>query len=155
LPIAPGDRHQDFLNPYGAESTMQLAIYYISTAIVFLGVDFVWLRFASEKLYRPALGAMLLEKPLIGAAIAFYLLYVAGVTIFVGAPALRAGSWSHATLFGGLLGLFCYATYDLTNLATLRNWTITITVLDLLWGAFLTGFAATVGYFVTNAIVRR
>jgi uncharacterized membrane protein len=89
---------------------MSFAVFYVVTLVAFLGIDFVWLRFASEKLYRPALGAMLLEKPVLWAAIAFYLLYVAGVTIFAGAPALRAGSWSQATLYGGFLGLFCYAT---------------------------------------------
>jgi uncharacterized membrane protein len=131
---------------------MPLVIYYVATLVAFLGVDFFWLKFASEKLYRPTLGAMLLDKPVLSAALAFYLLYIGGVTIFVGAGALRAGSWSNAAIFGALFGLACYATYDLTNLATLRNWSWTLTIIDLAWGAFLTGFAATIAYFVTRAI---
>jgi uncharacterized membrane protein len=134
---------------------MSLAVFYIVTLVTFLGIDAVWLVIASEKLYRPALGDMLLQKPMLSAAIVFYLLYIGGLTLFVGVTALRTSSWTHAGIYGAAFGLVCYATYDLTNLATLRNWSVTLTIADLLWGTMLTGVASTVGYFVTTAIMRR
>ncbi|MCQ4062165.1 DUF2177 family protein, partial [Klebsiella pneumoniae] len=85
-------------------------------------------------------------------AIAFYLLYILGIMIFAVGPALKTGQWQTALLWGALLGFFCYMTYDLTNQATLRVWSLKVTILDMIWGTFLTGSAAAVGAAVTNAI---
>jgi uncharacterized membrane protein len=131
---------------------MKYVIAYVATLIVFVGVDFVWLANAGARLYRPVLGDMLLDKPNLAAAIVFYLLYAAGVVFFAVSAALRNGAWSTAALNGAVLGLVAYATYDLTNQATLRNWSTTLTALDLGWGTALTAASATAGYFVTRAL---
>jgi uncharacterized membrane protein len=93
----------------------------------------------------------LADKPRLGAAAVFYLLYIGGIVFFAGVPAQRDGNWTIAALHGGLLGLVCYATYDLTNQATLRDWSVRITVADMAWGAALTAVAATVAYFATRS----
>jgi uncharacterized membrane protein len=100
------------------------------------------------------MGDMLAAEPRLGAAVAFYLLYAAGITIFVGAPALRAGSVSGIFIYGPLFALFCYMTYDLTNQATLRNWSILLTLADIVWGMVLTTVASTVAFFVTRAVAK-
>jgi uncharacterized membrane protein len=97
---------------------------------------------------------MLAPKPDLAAAVAFYLLYAAGVTIFVGAPALKSGKWSDAAGMGALFALFCYMTYDLTNQATLRSWSIQLTLADIAWGMFLTALSGTAAFFVTRAVAK-
>ena len=124
----------------------RLFLIYLSVIVPFLMADAVWLGTMMERLYRPAIGTMLADAPILWAAIAFYLLYPAGVVIFATLPALRAGSWTQAALLGALFGGFCYATYDLTNQATLRGWPVTVTLADIAWGMFATGLAATIGY---------
>ena len=133
---------------------MKTAIYYLVTLVACAAVDFIWLSLTSERLYGAVMGDMLAPAPRIGAAVAFYLLYAAGITIFVGSPALLAGSPSRIFVYGPLFALFCYMTYDLTNQATLRNWSIVLTVADILWGMFLTTVSATAAYFVTRAIAK-
>jgi uncharacterized membrane protein len=88
-------------------------------------------------------------------AVAFYLLYILGVMIFAVAPALEAGKWQTALIQGAMFGFFCYMTYDLTNLATLKQWSIKVTILDMIWGTVLTGAAATAGYWATNLVFSR
>ena len=131
---------------------MKYVIYYVSALTVCAAVDFVWLSVMKDRLYTPVMGDMLATAPRLSAAVAFYLLYAAGVTTFVGAPALASGIWSKATTSGALFGLFCYMTYDLTNQATLRNWSIQLTLADIVWGMVLTALAGTAAFFVTRAI---
>jgi uncharacterized membrane protein len=100
------------------------------------------------------MGDMLAAKPDLTAAAAFYLLYAAGVTIFVGAPALKSGQWSDAARIGALFALFCYMTYDLTNQATLRNWSIGLTLADIAWGMFLTALSGSAAFFITRAAAK-
>jgi uncharacterized membrane protein len=133
---------------------MKTAIYYLVTLVVCIAVDFVWLKLTSGPLYGAVMGDMLAPAPRLGAAVAFYLLYAAGITIFVGGPALQAGSPSRIFIYGPLFALFCYMTYDLTNQATLRNWSVLLTVADVVWGMFLTTVAATAAYFVTRATAK-
>jgi uncharacterized membrane protein len=133
---------------------MQYLTYYLATLAVCVAVDFVWLSTTTSRLYRPVMGDMLAAKPDLTAAAAFYLLYAAGTTIFVGAPALKTGKWTDAALMGLLFGLFCYMTYDLTNQATLRSWAIRLTLADIAWGMFLTALAGTVAFFVTRAVTK-
>jgi uncharacterized membrane protein len=133
---------------------MKIAIYYLVTLVVCIAVDFIWLKATSERLYGAVMGDMLAPAPRLGAAVAFYLLYAAGIVIFVGSPALQAGSPSRIFVYGPLFALFCYMTYDLTNQATLRNWSIVLTVADILWGMFLTTVSATAAYFVTRAVAK-
>jgi uncharacterized membrane protein len=129
---------------------MAYGIVYVSTAVVFLGVDAIWLMLASQRLYRPLIGDMLLERFNLLPALLFYIVYISGIVIFAVSPAFNTGRWTTATLHGALLGFFAYATYDLTNQATLRNWPVTVTVADLCWGTTLTAFAATAGYLTAR-----
>ncbi|WP_439815659.1 DUF2177 family protein [Zavarzinia sp. CC-PAN008] len=125
---------------------------YLATAIPFLAIDFVWLNWASGAIYRPRLGNLLLEQPNIAAAGGFYLIYAVAVTALVVVPALDRGAWTHALMMGALFGFAAYGTYDMTNLSTLRGWSVTVTVIDMAWGTLLTATAATIGFFVTRAI---
>ena len=118
---------------------------YLAAALVMGVLDFLWLRTTVGSIYQPALGAVLAEKPNMPAAIAFYLVYLAGVIIFAIRPALADGDWKIAAVKGALFGLFAYATYDLTNLATLKVWSLKISVMDIAWGTVLTAAAASAG----------
>ncbi|HEY5940840.1 MAG TPA: DUF2177 family protein, partial [Gemmatimonadales bacterium] len=98
--------------------------------------------------YRRHLGHLMADKPHLGYAVAFYVLYIAGIVFFALQPALDGGSWLTALGYGAALGTFAYATYDLTNAATLKNWPLIIVVADIAWGAVLTGLATVVGWLV-------
>ena len=127
------------------------ALAFIFTTVVFLALDFMWLGFVAKDFYRTQIGPLLLEKPLLGVAVAFYLIYVVGILTFAVMPALEADSWVRAMTTGALLGLIAYSTYDLTNLATLRGWSAKLALIDLAWGTFVTSLAATAGYFATRS----
>jgi uncharacterized membrane protein len=120
---------------------------YAATLIAFLAIDFVWLGYIATKFYKDQLGHMMLEKPLLGVAFGFYLLYTLGIVIFAVTPGLREGSWRTAAVLGALLGLVAYGTYDLTNLATLKGWPVTMTFVDMAWGVVLTAASASAGYY--------
>lgn len=120
---------------------------YVVTGIVFLTIDAVWLFFSFDRLYRPQLGNLLAKEVRFGVASMFYLLFVAGIVIFAVAPALQSGSARDALLFGSLFGLFTYATYDMTNLATIRGWPLLVSIVDIAWGTTLTGIAALTGFY--------
>jgi uncharacterized membrane protein len=127
---------------------------YLATAAVFLACDVVWLTVTGSTLYRPLLGDLLMPsfRPL--PAVLFYLVYMAGLVFFAISPAIASGRWSSALLNGACFGFVAYATYDLTNQATLRLWSTTITILDLCWGTVLSAIAATLGYVIAAAIAR-
>ena len=130
----------------------QYLVAYGVTATAFLLLDFLWLSYVARQFYWAELGDILLERPHLGVAVMFYLVYVVGIVIFAVAPSLRDGSAVSALIFGALFGFFAYATYDITNLATLKNWSISVTVVDILCGTCLTGLASVVGYSATRAI---
>jgi uncharacterized membrane protein len=125
---------------------------WFATALVFLGLDAVWLSFSASVLYRPLLGDLLRDDFLLVPAALFYVIYTAGIVAFAISPSLASGQWTAAGLRGLFLGLFGYAVYDLTNQATLRNWPVTITVADLIWGALLTAVAAIAGFLAARAV---
>lgn len=127
-------------------------IAYVSTAVVFLGIDSVWLGIVAPAFYRRHLGDMLLDQPNFVAAGLFYLIYIAGIVYFAIAPALQNGGWVQAAIAGAVLGFVAYATYDLTNWATLKNWSVTIVIADLAWGTVLTSASATAGYLLTRKL---
>ena len=129
---------------------MRYVIAYIATAVVFLSADAIWLGFVARSFYRDNLEGMLLEKPLMDVAGLFYGLYVVGIVIFGVMAGLRDDTWRSAAIYGALFGLFAYATYDLTNLATLKNWPMMVSVVDTVWGAFVTALAATGGYLAVR-----
>lgn len=113
-------------------------------------IDAVWLGVIANKLYKDELGSMLLAKPNMIAAVLFYVIFVIGVVVFAVLPAVQAGDWKVALGLGALLGLVTYATYDLTNLATLKGFPLKIVVIDLIWGTFITATVATLTYLVTT-----
>jgi uncharacterized membrane protein len=129
-------------------------IAYVATLIVFAIVDFVWLGFVAKDLYRNGIGHLMAPSPNWPPAVAFYLLYIVGLVYFAVSPALGADAWTRALIDGALFGFFCYATYDLTNYATLKGWPLTIVVADLAWGAFVSAVAATAGFFIARVLAR-
>ena len=120
---------------------------FLVVAAAFAVIDSVWLK-SMSKFYRRHLGHLMADKPHLGYAVAFYILYIAGIVFFALQPALDGGSWLTALGYGAALGTFAYATYDLTNAATLKNWPLIIVVADIAWGAVLTGLATVVGWLV-------
>ncbi|MDH7639357.1 DUF2177 family protein [Sphingomonas oryzagri] len=127
----------------------------LATAISFLALDSIWLSLAAGRLYRPRLGPLLLDQFNVAPAAAFYLIYLAGILVFAVAPSLASGRWTTALARGAMLGLVAYATYDLTNQATLRGWSTTVTIADLCWGTFVTATAATIGFTVARWMLAR
>ncbi|GLK66878.1 DUF2177 family protein [Hansschlegelia plantiphila] len=125
---------------------------YFAAAAVFLAGDFLWLGFVARGFYRAQLGGLMAPQPNIAAAVAFYALYVLGVVYFAIGPAFATGAWSTALLTGLFFGLIAYATYDLTNLATLRDWPAALSVVDMAWGALLTAVSATAGFLIAKAL---
>ncbi len=116
------------------------------TAIVFLVIDAVWLGLIAASFYRRELGVLMLDQPKLQVAALFYIGYTFAIVLLAAAPAARSGSLSQALLYGAVLGLAAYGTYDITNLATLKNWPGTMTLVDMAWGTFLTATAAAAGY---------
>ena len=119
---------------------------YIACAVTFFALDFVWISIATPRLYKPYLGSLLAEKPNLGVATAFYLIYVVGLILLAVLPGLRGGSLVGAVWRGALLGLLAYATYDLTNLATIQGWAWQVSAADLVWGTALNATVAAAGY---------
>ena len=118
---------------------------YFATLTVFVICDMAWLGTMASRLYRPTLGDIMLANVNLPAGVAFYLIYPIGLVIFAILPALRSGSVTEAVVYGALFGCFTYLTYDLTNQATLRNWTTQLTLIDVAWGTVLGGTAAAAG----------
>ena len=111
-------------------------------------IDLFWLSTVANKFYKSQIGPLLLDKPNMVAAAIFYVIYVIGIVAFVVSPALEKSSWHHAVIYGALFGLVAYATYDLTNLATLKGFTNKLVVVDLLWGTILTATVSVSTYLV-------
>ncbi|HSQ21913.1 MAG TPA: DUF2177 family protein [Coriobacteriia bacterium] len=126
-----------------------LWLYLISLAI-FLLIDTVWLFTMSGRFYKPQLGDLMSDQPNLPVALLFYLFYVVGVIILAVMPGVDAGSVGKAALYGAILGFVAYGTYDFTNLATLRDWPVIVTVVDLIWGTTLTAVMATVGFYTAK-----
>ena len=120
-------------------SMLVFALLWLSAAVLFLAIDMIWLTKIARGLYMGEIGPLLLETPNMGAAIAFYALYITGLTLFVLLPAYEANSVGKALLMGAALGAVAYGTYDLTNLAVMRDFTTRIALVDLAWGTILTG----------------
>lgn len=128
----------------------KLLISYLLTTVVFFAIDMAWLGFIAKNLYRKYLGSFLNDTVNWTAAIIFYLLFIAGIFYFAILPAAEKNSVAKAILSGALFGFIAYATYDLTNLATLKNWPLPIVFIDIAWGAVLTGLVSTAGYFIVK-----
>jgi uncharacterized membrane protein len=131
---------------------MQSLIAYGATLLFFAIVDTLWLGVVARDYYREALGSLLAPRFNLWAAIAFYVVYCLGIVIFAVLPALRGENLATALLHGALFGFFCYATYDLTNMATLRDWPIGMSFVDMAWGTLLTAGTALVGTLAARAV---
>jgi uncharacterized membrane protein len=123
---------------------------YLITLPIFFAIDMIWLGFIAKDFYRENLGQLLSPNINWTAAIIFYLLFIGGLVVFVISPAVEKNSLVHALIYGALFGLITYATYDLTNLATLKDWSLTVTVVDLIWGMVLSASVSTISYFISN-----
>jgi len=126
---------------------------YIAALLLFFLADMVWLGTMSSRLYKPTLGDILLTDVSMIPAIVFYLVYPAGLVVFAINPALKSGSLATAATLGALFGLFTYGTYDLTNQATLRNWSTGLTLADMAWGSFLGSVTATFAFWITGKLM--
>jgi uncharacterized membrane protein len=129
-----------------------IIISYLLSFVVFLAVDMLWLGVIAKNLYQKYLGDFLSEKVNWTAAFIFYFIYVAGISIFAIYPAVNKGSVFNAVLMGALFGIFAYATYDLTNLATLKGWPLPIVFIDILWGAVLSAIVGFSGFYIVKWI---
>ena len=134
---------------------MQILTLYLTTAVVFLALDIVMLKRVLYPLFSSNLGDWLLEDPRMGPAAIFYLFYVGGVLFFASWPAFSSGNPTQALMAGALLGVLAYGTYEFTNFATLRAWSPTMVMIDVTWGAVLTGVSAWAGVPRSTAMVRQ
>ncbi|MGE6739653.1 DUF2177 family protein [Allorhizobium pseudoryzae] len=129
------------------------AVAYLSTAAVFFGLDLLWLGKVATSFYRDQLGDLMLERPNLAVAGVFYLLYVGGIVYFAVQPHLASGTVLNAFVSGAILGLIAYGTYDITNMATLKNWPVMMSIVDMAWGTVLTGTAAAAGLWMTQKMM--
>lgn len=125
---------------------------YIAAGIAFLIADAIWLTTMADMLYRPLLGDKLAPQFKLVPAITFYLIYIFGIVFFAVEPAIASGKLAKAMLNGAVLGFVAYATYDLTNQATLRDWPLAITLADIMWGTIVTAFGASAGYIAASRL---
>ena len=126
---------------------------YAAALLTFFLLDMVWLATMARRFYRPTLGDIAISGINLPPAIVFYALYPVGLLIFATIPALRNGSISTAVISGAMFGFFTYATYDLTNHATLRNWTLQLTLVDVAWGTILAAITSAVTFWVVSKFV--
>lgn len=130
---------------------MQYLKVYFLALFTFLLMDFVWLGFLAKNLYKEQIGFLMTKEIVWPAAIVFYFLYILGVSYFVIYPSLENFHLGKCFFRGALFGLICYATYDLTNLATIKGWPLKIVFIDLVWGAFITGVVSLVtSYYISK-----
>jgi uncharacterized membrane protein len=131
---------------------LKTLIVYFSTALVFFAIDLIWLGLMNSRFYKVQLAGFMSDKVNWLPAILFYLLFIVGLLLLVVLPAVEHDSWIRALLLGGLLGMVAYATYDLTNLASIKNWPIVVTMVDIVWGTILAATVATISYFIAKAL---
>ena len=122
-------------------------------SVIFLVIDIIWLSFATKSFYRPLIGNLLAEKPVIWAAALFYILYVFGMSLIVIQPCIDSAGIFKTIYTGFIFGLVAYGTYNLTNMAVLDGWSPTVTFVDMFWGGFLTATSATTGLYIAKKIV--
>ena len=123
------------------------------TSILFLIIDLIWLSFSVKYFYRPQLGALLNEKPVMWAAVLFYLIYVVGLAIIILQPAIKQDSTTQAFFTGIVFGIVAYGTYNFTNMATIKNWSPYVVLIDIIWGGFLTGTSSALGIYLSKKFV--
>jgi len=132
-------------------NTMFIKLYAIALPVFFV-IDMIWLGIVAKNFYRNQIGNLLRSDVNWTAAIIFYLIFIAGLIVFVVFPAIEKSSWVYALIFGALFGFVCYATYDLTNLAITKDWPLLVTVVDLIWGSVLAASVSIITYFIASKI---
>lgn len=125
---------------------------YLISFSVFLVIDSIWLIFVAPKFYKTHIGFLMADKPNLIAALIFYLLFIVGLVIFVVQPGLASQSLLNILAMGALFGLVCYATYDLTNLATVKNWPVIVTIVDLIWGSVVPASVSGIVFIIANRL---
>ncbi|MCA9371972.1 DUF2177 family protein [Candidatus Woesebacteria bacterium] len=125
---------------------------YLIALPVFFAIDMVWLGLVAKNFYAKQIGHLMKADVNWIAAIIFYLIFIAGLVVFVIAPAIEKGSWAHALIFGALFGLVCYATYDLTSLAVAKDWPLLVTIIDLIWGAVLAASVSVISFLIAHKL---
>lgn len=131
---------------------LRIIISYVLTVIVFFAIDMIWLGVIAKNIYRKYLGELLSDKVNWTAAIIFYLVFIIGIFVFVIIPSVEKQSLTRAVLLGAFFGFITYATYDLTNYATMKGFPLTIVFIDLAWGAVLTSLVSIAGYYIMQTI---
>ena len=122
----------------------------IFTSLIFLIIDVIWLSYSVKSFYKPQLGALLTEKPVLWAAILFYFIYVLGLSVLILQPAIDRNSIFHAFWTGIVFGIVAYGTYNFTNMATIKNWSPYVVFVDVIWGGLLTGFSCSMGIYISK-----
>ncbi len=130
---------------------MYLKLYFLALPI-FFAIDMVWLGLVAKTFYSDHIGFLMTKDVKWAAALIFYALFIAGLVFFVVTPALEKREWTHALFAGVFFGLITYATYDLTNLATLKNWPMIVTIVDLVWGMTVSGLVSVLTYFAARKL---
>lgn len=130
---------------------MFIKLYFIALP-VFLAIDMIWLGLIAKNFYAKQIGFLMKSNINWLAAVIFYLLFIVGLVIFVIAPAVQKNFWLQALLLGALFGLIAYATYDLTNLATIKDWPVLVTIIDLIWGTTVAGAVSVISFFIATKI---
>jgi uncharacterized membrane protein len=125
---------------------------YVAALATLAVLDALWLGLVSREFYKARLGQLLLDRPLWSVAILFYLIHAAGIAVFAVPPAIAAGTWTAAVLYGALFGFCVYAAYDITNLATLRGWPMAVSLVDLTWGAAATAASNLIAFLVVRSV---
>ena len=124
---------------------------YVIGVVIFLSIDLLWLGVLARDYYRDGMGALLLERPRMDIGLIFYMIFVVGLVIFGMRAGLAANDWSQAALYGALFGFFCYATYDLTNLAILKGFPLHLALVDMAWGTVLSGVTSALAFVIARA----
>lgn len=132
---------------------MKFGVAYLATAMAFIVIDVIWLTMIARGFYRDMIGPLLKDDPNLVAAAIFYVSFVGAIVWFAVLPALEQNSLRTAALNGLILGLICYATYDLTNLATLKGFPVKMAVVDIIWGGVLTTGSATLGFLGARMVL--
>ena len=125
---------------------------YLITLVVFFGIDIIWLGVIAKDLYRNKIGFIMKDNFNMTAAFIFYMVFIIGLMFFVINRAVSLGSWQYALWGGMFFGLVTYATYDMTNLATLKDWPLSLTFIDIIWGSILNGATSLISYFIINSL---
>ena len=125
---------------------------YILTALVFFAIDVVWLGLVAKNMYNRNIGHLMSSRVKWVAAVVFYLAFIVGILVFAVYPSVDKDSLPRAVVLGALFGFFTYSTYDLTNLATLKDWPVSIAVVDIAWGMALTSVVSAIGFYIVRAL---